>query len=88
MRLNIDLLKKKFISGSNYRETKKREKLLGSFTKKYIDLLSLKELTELEKLLDVDDTNLYNYYNDLDYDFDFKENYINSLFKNFKYNDE
>jgi antitoxin CptB len=88
MRLNIDLLKKKIIYRSNYRGTKEMDKLLGSFTKKYIDLLSLKELTELEKLLDVDDTNLYNYYNDLDYDFDFKENYINSLFKNFKYNDE
>jgi len=88
MRLNIDLLKKKIIYRSNYRGTKEMDKLLGSFTKKYIDLLSVKDLTDLEKLLDVDDTNLYNYYNDLDYDFDFKENYINSLFKNFKYNDE
>ena len=88
MRLNIDLLKKKIIYRSNYRGTKEMDKLLGSFTKKYIDLLSLKELTELEKLLDVDDTNLYNYYNDLDYDFDFNDNYINSRFKNFKSNDE
>ena len=88
MRLNIDLLKKKIIYRSNYRGTKEMDKLLGSFTKKYIDLLSVKDLADLEKLLDVDDTNLYNYYNDLDYDFDFKENYINSLFKNFKYNDE
>ena len=61
---------------------------LGSFIRKYIDLLSLKDLIDLEKLLDVDDTNLYNYYNGLDYDFEFKESYINSLFKNFKYNDE
>ena len=88
MSFDTEQLKKKIIYRSNYRGTKEMDKLLGSFTKKYIDLLSLNELTDLEKLLDVDDTNLYNYYNDLDYDFDFKENYINLLFKNFKYNDE
>ena len=45
-------------------------------------------MNDLEKLLDIDDTNLYNYYNGLDCDFEFKENYINSLFKNFKYDSE
>ena len=88
MTLNIDLLKKKIIYRSNYRGTKEMDKLLGSFTKKYIEILSLKDLTDLENLLDIDDTNLYNYYNDLDCDFEFKENYINSLFKNFKYDSE
>ena len=86
MTLNIDLLKKKIIYRSNYRGTKEMDKLLGSFTKKYIEILSLKDLTDLEKLLDIDDTNLYNYYNGLNCDLKFKENYINSLFKNFKYN--
>jgi len=85
MTLNIDLLKKKIIYRSNYRGTKEMDKLLGSFTKKYIEILNLKDLTDLEKLLDIDDTNLYNYYNGLECDFDFKKNYINSLFKNFKY---
>ena len=88
MTLNIDLLKKKIIYRSNYRGTKEMDKLLRSFTKKYIEQLSPKDLTDLEKLLDIDDTNLYNYYNGLNCDFKFKENYINSLFKNFKYNDE
>ena len=88
MTLNIDLLKKKIIYRSNYRGTKEMDKLLGSFTKKYIEILSLKDLTDLEKLLDIDDTNLYNYYNGLNCDLKFKENYINSLFKNFKYNDD
>ena len=88
MTLNIDLLKKKIIYRSNYRGTKEMDKLMGSFTKKYIEQLSYKDLTDLEKLLDIDDTNLYNYYNGLNCDFKFKENYINSLFKNFKYNDE
>ena len=88
MTLNIDLLKKKIIYRSNYRGTKEMDKLLGSFTKKYIEILSLKDLNDLEKLLDIDDTNLYNYYNGLDCDFQFKENYINSLFKSFKYDSE
>ena len=88
MTLNIDLLKKKIIYRSNYRGTKEMDKLMGSFTKKYIEQLSHKDLTDLEKLLDIDDTNLYNYYNGLNCDFKFKENFINSLFKNFKYNDE
>ena len=88
MTLNIDLLKKKIIYRSNYRGTKEMDKLLGSFTKKYIEILSLKDLTDLEKLLDIDDTNLYNYYNGLDCDFECKENSINSLFKNFKYDSE
>ena len=88
MKLNIDLLKKKIIYRSNYRGTKEMDKLLGSFTKKYIETLSLKDLTDLENLLDLDDTNLYNYYNGLDCDFEFEENYINSLFKNFKYDSE
>ena len=88
MTLNIDLLKKKIIYRSNYRGTKEMDKLLGSFTKKYIDKLNLKDLADLEKLLDIDDTNLYNYYNGLDCDFEFKENHINSLVKNFKYDSE
>ena len=88
MTLNIDLLKKKIIYRSNYRGTKEMDKLLGSFTKKYIEILSLKDLNDLERLLDIDDTNLYNFYNGLDCDFEFKENYINSLFKNFKYDSE
>ena len=88
MTLNIDLLKKKIIYRSNYRCTKEMDKLLGSFTKNYIDTLNLKDLTDLEKLLDIDDTNLYNYYNGLECDFEFNENYINSLFKNFRYDSE
>ena len=88
MTLNIDQLKKKIIYRSNYRGTKEMDKLLGSFTKRYIDELNLNDLFDLEELLNVDDTNLYNYYNGLDCDFEFKENYINSLFKNFRYDSE
>ena len=88
MTFNIDQLKKKIIYRSNYRGTKEMDKLLGAFTKKYIEQLSLDDLFELDKLLDIDDTNLYNFYNGLDCDVEIKNNNITSLFKNYKYNDE
>ena len=87
MKLNIEQLKKKIIYRSNYRGTKEMDKLLGAFTKKYIDELNNEDLTDLEKLLDIDDTNLYNFFNGLTTDFKFKDNKINLLFKNFKYDD-
>ena len=85
MTLSIVQLKKKIIYRSNYRGTKEMDKLLGAFTKKYIDTLSVKELKDLEELLDIDDTNLYNFYNDLDYDIKINDKYIYSLFKDFVY---
>ena len=88
MTLNIDQLKKKIIYRSNYRGTKEMDKLLGAFTKKYIDELSFNDLSDLEELLNVDDTNLYNYYNGLDCDIEFKKNKITFLFKDFKYINE
>ena len=86
MNFNIDHLKKKIIYRSNYRGTKEMDKLLGAFTKKYIELLEIKDLKDLEELLDIDDTNLYNFYNGLDCDIKIKDNYICSLFKGFRYN--
>ena len=85
MTLSIDQLKKKIIYRSNYRGTKEMDKLLGAFTKKYIDTLSIKELKDLEELLDIDDTNLYNFYNGLGYDIKINDKYIYSLFKDFVY---
>ena len=85
MEFNIDQLKKKIIYRSNYRGTKEMDKLLGSFTKKYIDEFNNEELLELEKLLDIDDDNLYNFYKGLNTEINFEKNKINHLFKNFKY---
>jgi antitoxin CptB len=85
MSIIIEQLKKKIIYRSNYRGTKEMDKLLGAFTKKYIDELNNEDLYDLEKLLDIDDSNLYNFFNDLVTDFKFEENNINILFKNFNY---
>ena len=83
--INIDELKKKIIYRSNYRGTKEMDKLLGAFTKKYINNLNEHDLIDLEKLLNFDDTNLYNFYNGLKTEVNFENNKINLLFKNFNY---
>ena len=88
MDINIEQLKKKIIYRSNYRGTKEMDKLLGAFTKKYIDELNFEDLLDLEKLLNIDDTNLYNFFNGMSTDFEFDENNINKLFKNFLYSDD
>ena len=83
--INIDELKKKIIYRSNYRGTKEMDKLLGAFVKKYINELSNDDLVKLEKLLDIDDSNLYNFLNGLETDFIFEKNNVTDLFKHFDY---
>ncbi len=83
--INIDELKKKIIYRSNYRGTKEMDKLLGAFVKTYINDLSDDDLMKLEKLLDIDDSNLYNFLNGLETDFIFEKNNVTDLFKNFDY---
>ena len=88
MSLYIEQLKKKIIYRSNYRGTKEMDKLLGAFTNKYINDLIIDDLINLEKLLDIDDNNLYNFYNGLKIDIKIDDNNINNLFKNFIYNEK
>ena len=85
MATDIEQTKKKIIYRSNYRGTKEMDKLLGAFTKKYLDELDQNDLKELIDLLEIDDNNLYNFYNGLNTNIEFKDNKINNLFKNFKY---
>ena len=83
--INIDELRKKIIYRSNYRGTKEMDKLLGTFTRTYINDLSENDLVKLEKLLDIDDSNLYNFLNGLKTDFVIEKNNVTDLFKNFEY---
>lgn len=85
MNFNIDQFKKKIIYRATYRGTKEMDKLLGAFVKKYINELDNNDLVELEKLLDVDDTNLYNFFNGIETDVEFTNTRVNNLFKNFDY---
>tara|TARA_B100000902_G_C27139795_1_gene827993 strand:- start:48 stop:314 length:267 start_codon:yes stop_codon:yes gene_type:complete len=85
MKFNIDEFKKKIIYRSTYRGTKEMDKLLSAFTKKYINELNNDDLINLEKLLNIDDGNLYNFYNGLETDLIIDDNKVNNLFKNFKF---
>ena len=85
MGTDIEQIKKKIIYRSNYLGTKEMDKLLGAFTSKYLNKLDYKDLEELIKLLEIDDNNLYNFYNGLNTDIEFEDNKINNLFKNFEY---
>tara|TARA_B100001094_G_C17796132_1_gene606791 strand:- start:48 stop:314 length:267 start_codon:yes stop_codon:yes gene_type:complete len=85
MKINIDEFKKKIIYRSTYRGTKEMDKLLSAFTKKYINELNNDDLINLEKLLNIDDSNLYNFYNGLETDLIIDDNKVNNLFKNFKF---
>ena len=85
MTADIEQIKKKIIYRSNYRGTKEMDKLLGAFTNKYLNQLNYEDLCELIKFLEIDDNNLYNFYNGLNTNIKFKNNKINNLFKNFKY---
>ena len=85
MTADIEQIKKKIIYRSNYRGTKEMDKLLGAFTNRYLDTLDDEDLGELIKLLEIDDNNLYNFYNGLDTNIEFEDNKINNLFKNFQY---
>ena len=83
--INITDLKKKITYRSNYRGTKEMDKLLGAFTKKYINVLEKDELVNLCDLLDCDDENLYKYNQGQDTTVEIHSNKISELFKNYIY---
>ena len=65
MNSDIEQLKKKIIYRSNYRGTKEMDKLLGAFTNTYINQLNEKDLLDLQKLLNIEDEDLFNFYKGL-----------------------
>ena len=86
--INTDELKKKIIYRSRYRGTKEMDNLLGAFTKKYINQLNENDLVQLEKLLNIDDTNLYNFFNGFQTEIIIENNNLTHLFKNFNYTEK
>ena len=85
MNINIPDLKKKIIYRASYRGTKEMDSLLGSFIKKYVDILSDEDLICLSKLIIIDDENLYNYNQGQKTTVKFNNNKINKLFRDFVY---
>ena len=88
MVINIKDLKKKIIYRANYRGTKEMDKLLSSFTKKYINQLKDEELLLLCNLLDYDDENLYKLNQGLQLTIDIDKNKVTELLKKYKYKNE
>ena len=85
---DTEQLKKKIIYRSSYRGTKEMDKLLSSFTKKYINTLNEIELNNLNNLLNIDDENLYKLNQGQETTVTINENTVTKLFKNFKYKNE
>tara|TARA_B100000767_G_C19346458_1_gene361982 strand:- start:44 stop:310 length:267 start_codon:yes stop_codon:yes gene_type:complete len=85
MTINIADLKKKIIYRSTYRGTKEMDKLLFSFTKKYINEFNESELILLNDLLDLDDENLYNFNQGKKLSINIENNKVTELFRNFIY---
>jgi len=83
MNINIEELKKKIIYRAQYRGTKEMDRLMSSFVKMHIDKFDIKNLKDLEKLLEIDDNNLYSFYNGTNTRYIFEDNNVNRLFKNF-----
>ena len=86
MKSDIENLKKKILYRSQYRGTREMDKLLFTFVSKYIDELDKTKLLSLEEFLELDDDNLYKFYNNLDNTLKFNDQYILNLFKKFKFN--
>jgi len=85
MNINTDVLRKKIIYRSIYRGTKEMDMLLGSFVKKYINILKDKELIYLSDLLKVDDENLYKFNQGQKMHIEIEINNVTELFRNFVY---
>jgi len=85
MNINIQDLKKKIIYRSAYRGTKEMDLLLGSFSKKYVNILNEEDLVCLSKLMDIDDENLYKYNQGLKTTVKINENKVTKLFRGFVY---
>jgi len=59
--------------------------LLGSFSKKYVNILNEEDLVCLSKLMDIDDENLYKYNQGLKTTVKINENKVTKLFRGFVY---
>ena len=86
--MNIKNFKKKITYRSSYRGNKEMDKILSSFTKKYIDTFQYTELIQLNDLLKIDDESLYKFNNGNKISIKININKVSELFKNFIYKND
>jgi antitoxin CptB len=80
----LENLKKKILYRSFYRGKKEMDILLSSFVKSCINNLNMSELKDLEKLISLEDDDIYNFYQDNILIDELKHNKLGVRFKNFK----
>ena len=80
----LKILKKKLLYRSSYRGTKEMDILLSSFVKEYIDKLNSTDLNDLNMLLDLEDEDIYNFYQNDILKKNIKLNNVLNLLQNFK----
>ena len=83
MIINIKDFKKKIIYRSTYRGNKEMDKILSSFTKKYINTFNNTELIQLNDLLKLDDENLFKFNMGKKTSIKININKVTELFKDF-----
>ena len=86
MKFDIENLKKRILYISQYRGTKEMDKLLFAFVSKHIDSMEISSLLNLDKFLNINDEDLYKFYNGSEVNLKFEDDNILSLFKNFEFN--
>ena len=79
-----DILKKHIIYRASYRGTKEMDILLGTFVKKYINKIDIKDLNNLIDLLSLEDEVIYNWYYGRKKVKKIPVNKISEMLKNFK----
>ena len=82
--INKEILKKQIIYRSKHRGTKEMDILLGKFTNKYINIFNIKELTELNGLLNIEDEILYQWYFNKKNDDNIPKNKISKMLREYK----
>ena len=80
----LELLKNRIKYRSTYRGTKEMDILLSSFVKAVVENLSFEDLKELNNFINLNDEEIYAYYQNQKPIQNFSNKKILELFKNFK----
>ena len=81
---NKEIIIKKIIYRSSHRGSKEMDLLLGKFVKKIIKDLSYSNLTELEKILEIEDEVLFQWFFNKKDSYLIPNNKISQLLRDFK----
>ena len=81
---NIDLIKKRIVYRSEHRGIKEMDLLLKKFVKSYMNEFNLDELKQLDKLISLNDDELFKWYLHRDCEIKIPKNRVSNLLRRFK----